>query len=127
MSANAKTVGTELVNLCREGKGLEAISRLYADDVVSVESAAAPGFDKVTSGKPAVEAKSKFWAENTEVHSFEAEGPFPHGDEKFAVIFKIDATMKMANSRQTLEEVGVYEVANGKVVREEFFFNTPPQ
>ncbi len=57
-----------------------------------------PGFDQVTKGKAAVQAKLNFWAENTEVHSFEAEGPFPHGDDKFAVIFRIDATMKPASA-----------------------------
>ena len=121
--SNAKTVGTELVNLCREGKSLEAINKLYADNIVSVEAAPTPGFDQVTEGKKAVEAKANFWAEQTDVHSFEADGPFPHGDDKFAVIFKIDATMKPTNQRNKMEEVGVYQVADGKIVREEFFFN----
>lgn len=123
MTANAKTVGTELVSLCREGKSLQAIEKLYDDKIVSVEAAATPGFDQITEGKQNVLAKANFWAQNTEVHSFEAEGPYPHGEDKFAVLFKIDCTMKPANQRNTMEEVGIYHVKGGKVVREEFFFD----
>lgn len=122
--SNAKTIGNKLVNLCREGKNLEAIESLYADDVVSVEAAPAPGFDQVVEGKQAVLAKARFWTENSEVHSAEVVGPFPHGDDQFAVIFRLDATMKMTNQRNQLEEVAVYHLENGKIAREEFFFAT---
>ena len=124
MSA-AKTVGADLVKLCQEGKGTEAIEKHYAPNIVSVEAAPSPGFDQVIEGKEAVLAKSKFWAENTEVHSNEVIGPFPHGDDKFAVIFKIDATMKQMGQRNKLEEVAVYTLKEGKIVREEFFYATP--
>lgn len=122
--SNAKTVGTELVNLCKQGKNLEAIETLYADNITSIEAAPSPGFDQVVEGKQAVLAKAKFWTENTEVHSSEVAGPFPHGDDKFAVIFRMDATMKPMNQRSQLEEIAVYHVVDGKIVREEFFFNT---
>ena len=120
--SNAKTVATQLVDLCRQGKNIEAIEKLYADKVVSVEAAATPGFDQVVEGKQAVLAKAKFWTENTEVHSAEVVGPFPHGEDKFAAIFRLDATMKPMNQRSQLEEVAVYHVEDGKIVREEFFF-----
>ena len=122
----AKTVGTQLVNLCREGKNLEAIEKLYADNVVSVEAAPAPGFDQIVEGKQGVLAKARFWTENSEVHSSEVVGPFPHGDDKFSVIFRLDATMKPMNQRSQLEEIAVYHLEGGKIVREEFFFDAAP-
>ncbi len=123
--ANAKEVGTQLVSMCREGKNHECVQKLYADNVVSVESVAGGGMDREANGKEAVLGKSTWWAENHEVHSAEVMGPFPHGDNKFAVRFKMDVTSKpMGNQRMELDEIGVYEVADGKIVREEFFYDT---
>jgi ketosteroid isomerase-like protein len=56
-----------------------------------------------------------------EVHSAEVEGPFLHGDDRFAVIFDIDATDKASGQRMPMREVAVYHVADGRIVREEFF------
>jgi len=122
--SNAKEIGTKLVNLCREGKNLDAINNLYADNVVSVEAVEGGGFPREMSGKEAVLGKGKWWGENHEVHSSEVSGPFPHGDNKFAVRFNMDVTSKpMNNTRMQLDEVGVYEVEDGKIVREEFFYD----
>ena len=71
-----------------------------------------------------VSAHNKWWAENNIVHSAETYGPYPHGDDRFAVRFVYDVTFKPTNTRRTLDEVAVFHVANGKVVREEFFYPT---
>jgi ketosteroid isomerase-like protein len=47
--------------------------------------------------------------------------PFLHGDDRFAVIFDIDATEKATGQRMPMREVAVYHVADGRIVREEFF------
>ena len=49
------------------------------------------------------------------------EGPFPF-DDRFAVYFKYEVTPKMTGKKMTMNEVGLYYVQNGKVVREEFYF-----
>lgn len=116
-------LGNKLVALCREGKNLEAVETLYANNVVSVEAAEGPGFPRKMEGIEAVTGKAKWWHENSEVHSNEVSGPFPHGDDKFAVVFKMDVTMKPANQRNKMEEVGVYTVTDGKISREEFFYS----
>lgn len=121
---SALEIGTKLVALCREGKNLEAIEGLYGDDIVSVEAVGGGGFPRTMNGKEAVVGKAKWWNENHEVHSAEVEGPFPHGDDRFAVIFRFDVTSKpMNNTRMKLNEIGVYTVANGKVSREEFYYH----
>jgi len=65
------------------------------------------------------------WYGNHEVHSGKAEGPWPHGD-RFIVRFIYEVTPKtgpMAGKRMTVDEAGLYTVANGKVVKEEFFYH----
>ena len=121
--SDAKTIGEKLVALCKEGKNDVAIMELYAEDTLSVEAAAAPGMEREAKGRDAILAKGKWWIENHEVHSAGVEGPFPHGDERFAVTFDYDVTFKPESKRQRLHEVAVYTVDAGKIVREEFFYN----
>ena len=66
--------------------------------------------------------KGTWWNENHTVHCAETYGPYPHGDDKFAVRFVYDVTQKVTNRRFTMDEIAVFTVANGKVVREEFFY-----
>lgn len=47
------------------------------------------------------------------------EGPFPH--DRFIVHFKYDFTHKHMGTRMTVEEMGLFTVQNGKIVKEEFF------
>ncbi len=113
-------VGKKLVALCREGKNLEAIDSLYDEQIESLEPMEMPDGSKEAKGKKAIRDKNVWWTEHMEVHSAQSEGPYPNGD-RFAVRFKYDATDKDSGKRQTLEEVGLYTVKNGKIVREEFF------
>jgi ketosteroid isomerase-like protein len=119
---NAKELGTKLVELCRAHKNDESINTLYADNIVSVEAGAPPGGERVVKGLEGVRAKSKWWADNHVVHSAEVSGPYPHGDDRFAVRFVYDITHKPSNQRMKMDEVAVFYVENGKVVREEFFY-----
>lgn len=121
--SDAKMVGEKLVGLCKQGKNMEAVETLYADDVMSIEAVAGQDMPREFKGKEAVLGKSQWWYDNHEVHSAEAKGPFPHGDDKFAVIFNMDVTFKPESQRMQMEEIGVYEVKGGKVVKEEFFYN----
>jgi hypothetical protein len=119
--STAASLGDDLVQLCRAGKNLEAIERLYADDITSVEAGEAPGVPRQMTGKPAIRGKNQWWIDNNDVHSTQVSGPYPHGKDRFAVHFRYDVTSKQNGKRAQMEEVGVYQVANGKVVREEFF------
>ncbi len=116
-------IGEKLVAFCREGRNLESVETLYADDVASVEAAEGPGGPRVTEGKEKVKGKNQWWVENHEIHSASVEGPFPHGDDRFAVIFDYDVTNKPSGNRMAMKEVGVFHVKDGKVVREEFFYS----
>ena len=107
--------------LCREGKNEEAVNTLFSADIVSVEAGAPPGQDATTKGIAGVLGKGKWWMDNHIVHDAKAEGPFPHGD-RFIVRFTYDVTFKPENKRFVMDEAALYTVANGKVVKEEFFY-----
>lgn len=119
---DVKQFGEKLVGACREGKNSEFIQAHYHDDIESVEASDPPGGQRVTKGKSAVLEKNQWWVDNHEIHRAEAEGPFPHGDDRFAVVFDYDVTFKPKNQRMTMKEVAVFEVKDSKVTREEFFY-----
>ena len=119
---NTLEIGKKLVKLCREGKNEEAVNTLLADDVVSVEAGAPPGQNATTNGIEGVRGKGVWWRENHEIHSAKVEGPWPNGD-KFIVRFSYDVTFKPAKQRFIMEEAALYTVANGKIVKEEFFYH----
>jgi ketosteroid isomerase-like protein len=115
-------IARKLVDLCRQGKNIEALNTLFADDVVSVEAAASPGMEREARGLAAVKAKGEWWVANHEIHAASVTGPWPH-DDRFVVGFQYDVTNKPSGQRMKLDEVGLYHVRNGKIVREEFFYN----
>lgn len=112
-------IAAALVDGCRTGAEAQNLDRLYAADAVSVE-ARDTGAGRVAEGLAAIHAKHAWWAANATVHDAEVQGPFPHGDDRFAVIFRVDATLFGERSRMV--EVAVYTVAAGRIVREEFFY-----
>lgn len=120
----AMDVGQKLVGYCQEGKNMDAINELYADDVVSVEAADPPEGERTATGIDAVRGKNQWWVENHEVHDGSVKGPFPHGDDRFAVLFSYDVTHKPSGQRFNMEEVGLFTIADGKVAREEFFYQS---
>ena len=115
-------VANTLVRLCSEGKFEEATKSLYSPDILSIEAAAPPGQSRETKGRQGVLAKGEWWSTNHDVHSVHVGGPLI-APSHFAVTFKIDATFKPEKKRFTMEEIAVYQVADGKIVQEQFFYN----
>lgn len=118
-------IGARLVELCRQGKNLEAIDSLYADDIVSIEATGDEKMPARMEGIAAIKGKSEWWLANHTVHSGAARGPFPHGD-RFIVLFDYDITANagpMAGQRMKIEEAALYTVRDGKIAKEEFFYH----
>ena len=114
-------IANKLVDLCRQGKSEEALSTLYAENAVSVEAVAMEGGSQEAKGLAAIKAKGEWWLTNHEIHSASVTGPWPHGN-RFIVGFQFDVTNKPSGRRMKMDEVGLYTIENGKIVREEFFY-----
>ena len=56
------------------------------------------------------------------MHSAAIRGPWPHGD-RFVVGYQFDVTNRPSGTRMQMDEVGLYTVLDGKIVREEFFYD----
>ena len=119
-------VAEELVSFCRTGRNTDAINSLYSPDIVSIESMGNEAMPREMRGIDAVRAKNKWWGENNTVHSATVEGPFVTEGDKFAVYFNYDVTSKQTGQRNQMEEMALYTVKDGKVVREQFFYRTGP-
>ncbi|WP_281081167.1 nuclear transport factor 2 family protein [Variovorax sp. UC122_21] len=113
-------IANTLVELCRQGAYEEALA-LYASDAVSVEAGGPPDMAREVRGIEAIRGKGEWWTSNHEVHGMIVAGPWPH-DDRFIVGFRIDATFKTSGERFTMEEMALYTVEDGKIVREEFFY-----
>ncbi|QOV89051.1 nuclear transport factor 2 family protein [Humisphaera borealis] len=118
-----REVGKKLVELCRKGQNIDAITQLYSKDIVSVEAIEGQGMPREMRGIDAVLGKGKWWFENHEIHSAEVGNPVFHGNDRFACVMKYDVTFKPANKRMKMEEIALYTVADDKIVREEFFYD----
>jgi hypothetical protein len=113
-------VANRLVELCRQGKVLDAQQELFADDVVCTEPAV-PGGMPGTTGKEAAIEKGKQFASMIEgVHGAQISDPVIAGNW-FSISWSMDVTLK-GQGRQKMEEILVYKVQDGKIASEQFFF-----
>jgi ketosteroid isomerase-like protein len=120
-----KDVAKKLVDYTRKGKNLDAVDNLYSKDCVSVEAMGNAEMPREMRGIDKIRQKNKWWFDNNEVHSASVEGPFPNED-RFALIYHYDTTAKAGptkGKRIKMDEVAIYTVKDGKIVREEFFYD----
>lgn len=114
-------IAKRYVELVKQHKYEDCLKELFAQDAVSVEAGGPPGKDRSSRGLEAIRAKGEWWANNHTVHSASVEGPYPH-DDRFAVKFAYDITFKPENKRFPMNEIGLFTVKDGKIVKEEFFY-----
>ncbi|TDL84346.1 nuclear transport factor 2 family protein [Palleronia sediminis] len=114
-------IAAELIAGCHEGRTRENIDRLYATDAVSVE-AMDMGQGRETRGRDAIKGKHDWWDGAMETLSQRIDGPYPHGPDRFALVFHVEARNKSGGDVIRSEEVAVYHLADGAIVREEFFY-----
>jgi len=119
--ATPQEIGQSLVSMFNRGQFAEIEEKWWNPrEIASVEGV---GVSMAWTGKPAVDAKNKGWMEDHIIHGASAEGPFV-GATGFAVRFRMDVETRSSGVRQVMDEVGVYTVKNGKIVREEFMYST---
>lgn len=116
-------LATRYRDLMNERKFLEIQDTLYAEDVIcqEMEKATAMGLAIITRGKEAIKAKGIARRATIEtMHSYFCSEPLVAG-EFFTVILRQDVTFK-GKPRATPEELGIFQVKDGKVVKEQFFY-----
>ena len=118
---SVKAIADDLVALCRAGRNDEASAKYHDEDIVSIEAMGPPGTETAARGKAAVEAKSKWWADNHEVTNAEVDGPYVNGDQ-FAVRYSMQVKVKASGQTLQMSEIGLYTVKGDKIVEERFFY-----
>ena len=111
-------IAKDFVALIRGGKSDVVEQKWFAPGIESVEGV---GMSMAWSGKKAVLAKYRAWEAGHEIHDMTVDGPWV-GATGFALRFKLETTDKSTGQRTPMEEIAVYTVRNGKVVREEFHY-----
>ncbi|WP_289038196.1 nuclear transport factor 2 family protein [uncultured Zobellia sp.] len=114
-------IASKLVAWCNAGDFEKPYQELYSDKIVSIENdGKAEG--AYVEGFEGIKKKREWWQENFEVHSSKASDPVV-ADNWFSVKFTMDTTHKPSGQRSTMSEIAVYEVQDGKIVKEQFFYD----
>lgn len=113
-------VANRFNELAKAGQFDKIQDELYAADAVSIEPKGAPGMISV-DGLPAIKNKGVVFNQMVEeMHGGYSSDPIVAGNH-FSVAMGMDVTMKGAG-RMKMDEIAVYEVKDGKIVKEHFFF-----
>jgi len=116
---NTQEVANRLVELCRIGENMQAQKELYDKNIISKEMPSAP--NPIVSGIDAVAQKSQEWyASVEEFHGSEISDPIV-AENHFSCTMNLDCTFK-GQGRMKIREVAVYQVNNGKITEEQFFY-----
>jgi ketosteroid isomerase-like protein len=113
-------IANDFVKMCQAGNMDGAGEKYWSPDIISIEPM--PGDMQEAKGLDAVNAKGEWWYTNHEIHSVKVSGPYVSGDQ-FIVRFEMDITAKATGTRMQMDEVGIYDLKDGKIVRESFFYN----
>lgn len=113
-------VAARFNELARQEKWFEIQEELFADDVKSLEPANSLYF-KSMAGKGPVRQKGEDWVKRIEAgHRMHTTAPIVGGNH-FAVGREMDLTVQ-GHGRIQINEIMLYEVKNGRIVSEQFFY-----
>jgi ketosteroid isomerase-like protein len=115
-----KDVANRLYELFKENKWMEAQQELFSNDAESIEPKDSPGLQSV-KGIDAIRKKGEDFNNMVEeVHGGWVSEPLVAG-KYITVAMGMDCTYK-GMGRQKMDEIAVYEVKDGKIVKEQFFY-----
>lgn len=115
-----KDVANRLHELFNEGKWDQAQNELFANDAESVEPPKSQGMQSV-KGLDAIKKKGQQFNDMVEeMHGGYVSDPVVAGNY-VAFAMGMDCTYK-GMGRQKMDEIAIYEVKDGKIVKEQFFY-----
>lgn len=113
-------IASRLKELFNENKWMEAQEELFSKDAESVEPAHSQGMRSV-KGLAAIKKKGEDFNNMVEeMHGGYVSDPVVAGNY-IAVAMGMDCTYK-GMGRQKMDEIALYEVKDGKIVKEQFFY-----
>ena len=119
---NTQEIANKLVTYCRQGDFKSCYEELYSPNCISEEPKGAMW--ETANGLEEMAVKGEKWNELVaEMHGSEIGDPVVAGTH-FSCRMWSDLTFKDGN-RSQLDELCVYEVKDGKIVKEQFFYETP--
>ena len=129
MTTSTRVMTTEEVaaryyELAQQGKWFEIQDELFADDVRSIEPSTAPSryrYLRSADGKANVRSKAEEWVSRVEtLHSNYFTAPVVGGNH-FALGWGMDVDVA-GLGRRRIDEIMLYEVKDGQIVLEQFFY-----
>ncbi|MFT3912070.1 MAG: SRPBCC domain-containing protein [Ferruginibacter sp.] len=113
-------VAARFHELAQQEKWFEIQDELFSDDVKSIEPANSPYF-KNEEGKVTVRKKGEDWVKRIEAAHKRHTTPPIVGSNHFVVGRDVEITVQ-GHGRIKINELMMYEVKNGKIVLEQFFY-----
>ena len=113
-------VANRFNELAQTGQWEQIQNELFAENAVSIEPPGSQGLPTV-EGLSAIKEKGKKFSEMVEEMHGGYSTPPVVGGKFFSVAMGMDCTMK-GMGRQKMDEIAVYEVKDGKIVKEQFFY-----
>jgi hypothetical protein len=113
-------VAKRFYELAQSGKWNQIQDELYSNEAESIEPQDSQGLTS-TKGLDKIRQKGKDWEQMIEaVHGGYCNEPQVAG-KYFTCTMGTEITMK-GQGRSKIDEVALYEVENGKIVKEQFFY-----
>ena len=119
-SMTTQQVAARFNELAQQEKWFEIQDELFADNVRSIDPPNSPYF-KYAEGKSPVRKKGEDWVKRIEAVHRRHTSELVVGGNHFAVGREVDITVK-GFGRIKIEEIMLYEVKDGKIVSEQFFY-----
>jgi hypothetical protein len=116
-------IANRYYELASQNKWEEILNELHDENVLcqEPEHAALRGVQVITKGREAIKAKGRANRERIEaIHSQHCSEPLVAGNF-FTVVLKREVTFKNM-PRMNAEELCVFEVKDGKIISEQFFY-----
>lgn len=113
-------VANRFNELAQQGQYDQILAELFSEDATSLE----PEDSAMESvqGLTKIQEKAKAWNEKVEeMHDGYCSPPLVAGDF-FSCAMGMDVTIK-EQGRMKMDEIAIYEVKDGKIVSEQFFYN----
>ncbi len=117
---NTQKIANRLVELCRKGEFEACYQELYNPAIKSIENDGT-----VVSGFDGIAKKGKDWIDSIEEFLGSTVGEPIIAGNYFSLPMSMDVKFKGTPAAIKFEEICVYEVKEGKIVKEQFFYDEP--